>query len=179
MMKHAQKMLALFGSTFICEQTFSVRKLNKSIYRTSVAISTWGTEPDINAVVQVPKQTRLLSQWSRKKEPTTSVIWPMSLSSKKRPLYVLNVLSLCSGFFFVVFFLKIGIFAFKCSRAEEIFNLLQELMQCNSINVVEESMMMSRSGHTPEMDMSRTPQTPNSESHNTKRAHKQKDALWD
>lgn len=59
-----------------------------------------------------------------------------------------------------------GIFAFKCSRAEEIFNLLQELMQCNSINVVEESMMMSRSGHTPEMDMSRTPQTPNSESHN-------------
>uniref|UniRef100_A0A672GVN2 Fibroblast growth factor receptor substrate 3 n=1 Tax=Salarias fasciatus TaxID=181472 RepID=A0A672GVN2_SALFA len=59
-----------------------------------------------------------------------------------------------------------GIFAFKCSRAEEIFNLLQELMQCNSINVVEESMMMmSRSGHTPEMEMSRTPQTPNSESH--------------
>uniref|UniRef100_A0A667X6J9 Fibroblast growth factor receptor substrate 3 n=1 Tax=Myripristis murdjan TaxID=586833 RepID=A0A667X6J9_9TELE len=57
-----------------------------------------------------------------------------------------------------------GIFAFKCSRAEEIFNLLQELMQCNSINVVEESMMMTRSGHTPEMDMPRTPQTPNSES---------------
>ncbi|KAM7006978.1 LOW QUALITY PROTEIN: fibroblast growth factor receptor substrate 2 [Tautogolabrus adspersus] len=54
-----------------------------------------------------------------------------------------------------------GIFAFKCSRAEEIFNLLQELMQCNSINVVEESMMMSRTGHTPEMEMSRTPQTPN------------------
>ncbi|KAM9800180.1 fibroblast growth factor receptor substrate 2 [Syngnathus typhle] len=54
-----------------------------------------------------------------------------------------------------------GIFAFKCSRAEEIFNLLQELMQCNSINVVEESMMMSGSGHTPEMEMSRAPQTPN------------------
>uniref|UniRef100_A0A8C5FJE6 Fibroblast growth factor receptor substrate 3 n=2 Tax=Gadus morhua TaxID=8049 RepID=A0A8C5FJE6_GADMO len=54
-----------------------------------------------------------------------------------------------------------GIFAFKCSRAEEIFNLLQELMQCNSINVVEESMMMTRSGHTPDMDMPRTPQTPN------------------
>uniref|UniRef100_H3DB53 Fibroblast growth factor receptor substrate 3 n=1 Tax=Tetraodon nigroviridis TaxID=99883 RepID=H3DB53_TETNG len=53
-----------------------------------------------------------------------------------------------------------GIFAFKCSRAEEIFNLLQELMQCNSINVVEESMMMNRSGHTPEMEMSHTPQTP-------------------
>lgn len=61
-----------------------------------------------------------------------------------------------------------GIFAFKCSRAEEIFNLLQELMQCNSINVVEESMMMSRSGHTPEMEMSRTPQTPNSESCNVR-----------
>ena len=62
---------------------------------------------------------------------------------------------------------QLGIFAFKCSRVEEIFNLLQELMQCNSINVVEESMMMSRSGHTPEMEMSRTPQTPNSESRRT------------
>lgn len=64
----------------------------------------------------------------------------------------------------VILLFRSGIFAFKCSRAEEIFNLLQELMQCNSINVVEESMMMSRSGHTPEMDMSRTPQTPSSES---------------
>ncbi|KAM9483749.1 fibroblast growth factor receptor substrate 2 isoform 1-T2 [Clarias gariepinus] len=54
-----------------------------------------------------------------------------------------------------------GIFAFKCSRAEEIFNLLQELMQCNSINVVEEPMIMTRPGHTPEMEMPRTPQTPN------------------
>uniref|UniRef100_A0A673IVU8 Fibroblast growth factor receptor substrate 2-like n=1 Tax=Sinocyclocheilus rhinocerous TaxID=307959 RepID=A0A673IVU8_9TELE len=54
-----------------------------------------------------------------------------------------------------------GIFAFKCSRAEEIFNLLQELMQCNSINVVEEPMIMTRPGHVPEMDMPRTPQTPN------------------
>lgn len=27
--------------------------------------------------------------------------------------------------------------------------------------------MMSRGGHTPEMEMSRTPQTPNSESHST------------
>ncbi|ROL50695.1 Fibroblast growth factor receptor substrate 2 [Anabarilius grahami] len=54
-----------------------------------------------------------------------------------------------------------GIFAFKCSRAEEIFNLLQELMQCNSINVVEEPMIMTRPGHAPEMDMPRTPQTPN------------------
>uniref|UniRef100_A0A4W4F647 IRS-type PTB domain-containing protein n=1 Tax=Electrophorus electricus TaxID=8005 RepID=A0A4W4F647_ELEEL len=54
-----------------------------------------------------------------------------------------------------------GIFAFKCSRAEEIFNLLQELMQCNSINVVEEPMIMTRPSHTPEMDLPRTPQTPN------------------
>ncbi|KAF2976158.1 hypothetical protein EK904_005944 [Melospiza melodia maxima] len=35
-----------------------------------------------------------------------------------------------------------GIFAFKCSRAEEIFNLLQDLMQCNSINVVEEPVVV-------------------------------------
>ncbi|XP_030634428.1 fibroblast growth factor receptor substrate 3 [Chanos chanos] len=53
-----------------------------------------------------------------------------------------------------------GIFAFKCSRAEEIFNLLQDLMQCNSINVVEEPMMMSRPGHTPEMGTPQTPNTP-------------------
>ncbi|KAL0978166.1 hypothetical protein UPYG_G00166930 [Umbra pygmaea] len=54
-----------------------------------------------------------------------------------------------------------GIFAFKCSRAEEIFNVLQELMQCNSINVVEETMIMTSGGHTRETDMPRTPQTPN------------------
>uniref|UniRef100_A0A8C9W7D4 Fibroblast growth factor receptor substrate 3 n=1 Tax=Scleropages formosus TaxID=113540 RepID=A0A8C9W7D4_SCLFO len=54
-----------------------------------------------------------------------------------------------------------GIFAFKCPRAEEIFTLLQELMQCNSINVVEEPVMMGRPGHPPELDIPRTPQTPN------------------
>ncbi|XP_037539236.1 fibroblast growth factor receptor substrate 2 [Nematolebias whitei] len=32
-----------------------------------------------------------------------------------------------------------GIFAFKCSRAEEIFNMLQEVMHNHSINVVEEA----------------------------------------
>uniref|UniRef100_A0A8C9SQ02 Fibroblast growth factor receptor substrate 3 n=1 Tax=Scleropages formosus TaxID=113540 RepID=A0A8C9SQ02_SCLFO len=57
-----------------------------------------------------------------------------------------------------------GIFAFKCPRAEEIFTLLQELMQCNSINVVEEPVMMGRPGHPPELDIPRTPQTPNSTS---------------
>lgn len=70
-----------------------------------------------------------------------------------------------------------GIFAFKCSRAEEIFNLLQELMQCNSINVVEEPMIMTRPGHTPEMEMPRTPQTPNSETHSHTNTHKQQSAL--
>ncbi|XP_028826625.1 fibroblast growth factor receptor substrate 2 [Denticeps clupeoides] len=54
-----------------------------------------------------------------------------------------------------------GIFAFKCSRAEEIFNLLQELMQCNSINVVEEPMIMTHPAHPPEMELTRNPQTPN------------------
>nr|XP_033775219.1 fibroblast growth factor receptor substrate 3 [Geotrypetes seraphini]XP_033775220.1 fibroblast growth factor receptor substrate 3 [Geotrypetes seraphini]XP_033775221.1 fibroblast growth factor receptor substrate 3 [Geotrypetes seraphini] len=54
-----------------------------------------------------------------------------------------------------------GIFAFKCSRAEEIFNLLQELMQCNSINVVEEPVILTRSSHHSELDIPRTPQTPN------------------
>ncbi|MBN3304479.1 FRS3 factor, partial [Amia calva] len=54
-----------------------------------------------------------------------------------------------------------GIFAFKCSRAEEIFNLLQELMQCNSINVVEEPVIITHSSHAPELDLPRTPQSPN------------------
>ncbi|XP_041091870.1 fibroblast growth factor receptor substrate 3-like [Polyodon spathula] len=54
-----------------------------------------------------------------------------------------------------------GIFAFKCTRAEEIFNLLQELMQCNSINVVEEPVIITRNSHPPELVLPRTPQTPN------------------
>ncbi|NXU21349.1 FRS3 factor, partial [Pardalotus punctatus] len=52
-----------------------------------------------------------------------------------------------------------GIFAFKCSRAEEIFNLLQELMQCNSINVVEEPVVLTRNS---ERELPRTPQAPHS-----------------
>ncbi|XP_057279562.1 fibroblast growth factor receptor substrate 3 [Pezoporus wallicus] len=55
-----------------------------------------------------------------------------------------------------------GIFAFKCSRAEEIFNLLQDLMQCNSINVVEEPVVITRNSHPTERELSRTPQASNS-----------------
>ncbi|NXG02453.1 FRS3 factor, partial [Sakesphorus luctuosus] len=54
-----------------------------------------------------------------------------------------------------------GIFAFKCSRAEEIFNQLQDLMQCNSINVVEEPVVITRNSHPTERELSQTPQTPN------------------
>ncbi|XP_048203740.1 fibroblast growth factor receptor substrate 3 [Perognathus longimembris pacificus] len=53
-----------------------------------------------------------------------------------------------------------GIFAFKCSRAEEIFNLLQDLMQCNSINVMEEPVIITRNSHPPGFDLPRTPQQP-------------------
>ncbi|KAM8861227.1 fibroblast growth factor receptor substrate 2-like isoform 1-T1 [Synchiropus picturatus] len=44
-----------------------------------------------------------------------------------------------------------GIFAFKCSRAEEIFNKLQEVMHSHSISVVEEAVLEppSLGGHTP------------------------------
>ncbi|NXF13482.1 FRS3 factor, partial [Smithornis capensis] len=55
-----------------------------------------------------------------------------------------------------------GIFAFKCSRAEEIFNLLQDLMQCNSINVVEEPVVVTRNSHPTERELARNPQAPNS-----------------
>ncbi|XP_004624209.1 fibroblast growth factor receptor substrate 3 [Octodon degus] len=54
-----------------------------------------------------------------------------------------------------------GIFAFKCSRAEEIFSLLQDLMQCNSINVTEEPVIVTHSSHPAELDLPRTPQQPN------------------
>ncbi|XP_064141915.1 fibroblast growth factor receptor substrate 3 isoform X1 [Loxodonta africana] len=53
-----------------------------------------------------------------------------------------------------------GIFAFKCSRAEEIFNLLQDLMQCNSINVMEEPVIVTRNSHPAELELPRAPQPP-------------------
>ncbi|NXH64824.1 FRS3 factor, partial [Rhabdornis inornatus] len=55
-----------------------------------------------------------------------------------------------------------GIFAFKCSRAEEIFNLLQDLMQCNSINVVEEPVVITRNSHPSDRELARSPQGPSS-----------------
>ena len=36
---HAQKMLVLFGATYVCEHTFSVMKYNKSRYRSSLTDS--------------------------------------------------------------------------------------------------------------------------------------------
>lgn len=55
----------------------------------------------------------------------------------------------------------VGIFAFKCTRAEELFNMLQEIMQNNSINVVEEP-VVERNPHPTEMEAPRTPRTPTS-----------------
>ncbi|KAK7886617.1 hypothetical protein WMY93_026238 [Mugilogobius chulae] len=61
MRRHAQKILVLFGSTYVCEQTFSVMKFNKSRYRSSMTddhlsavlrIVTSDIEPDFNALVQ-------------------------------------------------------------------------------------------------------------------------------
>lgn len=34
--RHAQRILVLFGSTYVCEQTFSVMKFNKSKHRSSI-----------------------------------------------------------------------------------------------------------------------------------------------
>ncbi|CAB1313484.1 unnamed protein product [Coregonus sp. 'balchen'] len=44
-----------------------------------------------------------------------------------------------------------GIFAFKCARAEEIFNMLQEVMHSHSISVVEEAVLETnhQATHTP------------------------------
>ena len=62
---HAQKMLVLFGSTYICEQTFSVMKYNKSKYRSSLTddhlsavlrISTSNIQPDFDTLVKSQKR---------------------------------------------------------------------------------------------------------------------------
>ncbi|KAG9272086.1 fibroblast growth factor receptor substrate 2 isoform X1 [Astyanax mexicanus] len=51
-----------------------------------------------------------------------------------------------------------GIFAFKCARAEEIFNMLQDIMHNNSISVVEEPVFEQALTHTePELPL--TPRT--------------------
>ncbi|KAJ8398843.1 hypothetical protein AAFF_G00417510 [Aldrovandia affinis] len=52
-----------------------------------------------------------------------------------------------------------GIFAFKCARAEEIFNMLQDIMHSNSISVVEEPVMELAQGPA-ESEQPRTPRTP-------------------
>ncbi|XP_066506157.1 fibroblast growth factor receptor substrate 2b [Hoplias malabaricus] len=54
-----------------------------------------------------------------------------------------------------------GIFAFKCARAEEIFNMLQDIMHNNSISVVEEPVFEPALTHT-EPDPPLTPRTPTS-----------------
>uniref|UniRef100_A0A8C5LJG6 SPIN-DOC-like zinc-finger domain-containing protein n=1 Tax=Leptobrachium leishanense TaxID=445787 RepID=A0A8C5LJG6_9ANUR len=60
MRMRAQKMLVLFGSTYICEQTFSVMKFNKSRYRSSLTddhlsavlrISTSDIQPDFREIL--------------------------------------------------------------------------------------------------------------------------------
>ena len=62
---------------------------------------------------------------------------------------------------FSFYFVFVGIFAFKCARAEELFNMLQEIMQNNSINVVEEP-VVERNNHQTELEVPRTPRTPTS-----------------
>ncbi|KAG1927222.1 EPM2A-interacting protein [Pimephales promelas] len=60
MRRHAQRMLVLFGSTYVCEQTFSVMNFNKSRYRSRLTdahlssvlrISTSNTTPDFDELV--------------------------------------------------------------------------------------------------------------------------------
>ncbi|XP_069028818.1 LOW QUALITY PROTEIN: fibroblast growth factor receptor substrate 2-like [Embiotoca jacksoni] len=56
-----------------------------------------------------------------------------------------------------------GIFAFKCSRAEEIFNMLQEVMHSHSISVVEEAVLEPnhQAAHTPAALGYSVPSVPN------------------
>lgn len=65
MRKRAQKMLVLLGSTYTCEQTFSVMKFTKSRYRSSLTddhlsnvlhISTSNIQPDFDALVKAQQR---------------------------------------------------------------------------------------------------------------------------
>ncbi|XP_071058777.1 general transcription factor II-I repeat domain-containing protein 2B-like [Pseudochaenichthys georgianus] len=65
MRRHAQKMLVLFGSTYTCEQTFSVMKFTKSRYRSSLTdehlsavlrISTSDIQPDFDGLVKAQQR---------------------------------------------------------------------------------------------------------------------------
>ncbi|XP_010890317.2 fibroblast growth factor receptor substrate 2a [Esox lucius] len=53
-----------------------------------------------------------------------------------------------------------GIFAFKCARAEEIFNMLQDVMHSNSISVVEETVMEANPTGSTEVELPCTPCSP-------------------
>uniref|UniRef100_A0A3B5LSC0 HAT C-terminal dimerisation domain-containing protein n=1 Tax=Xiphophorus couchianus TaxID=32473 RepID=A0A3B5LSC0_9TELE len=63
--RHAKRMMSLFGSTYICEQTFSLLTLNKSRLRTRTTdshlrdvlrISTTKLTPDLPAILQTKAQ---------------------------------------------------------------------------------------------------------------------------
>lgn len=63
--RHAQRILVLFGSNCLCEQTFSVMKFNKSKHRSSITddhlsavlrVATSDIQPDFNALVQAPNR---------------------------------------------------------------------------------------------------------------------------
>ncbi|XP_074498629.1 general transcription factor II-I repeat domain-containing protein 2-like [Sebastes fasciatus] len=65
MRRHAKRMMSLFGSTYICEQTFSLLTLNKSRLRTKMTdshlcdvlrISTTKLTPDLPAILQSKAQ---------------------------------------------------------------------------------------------------------------------------
>lgn len=66
MRRHAKRMVSLFGSTYICEQTFSVLTPNKNRLRTKMTdshlcdvfyISTTKLTPDLPAVLQVSESS--------------------------------------------------------------------------------------------------------------------------
>ena len=66
MRRNAKRMMSLFGSTFICEQTFSLLGHNKNRLRTRITdshlrdvlrVSTTKLSPDISAIIQSKGQS--------------------------------------------------------------------------------------------------------------------------
>ena len=65
MRRHAKRMMSLFGSTYICEQTFSLLNRNKNSLRTKMTdshlcevlrVSTTKLSPDMSAILQSKTQ---------------------------------------------------------------------------------------------------------------------------
>ena len=63
--KHATRMASLFGSTYICEQTFSIMNFNESKWRTTITDEHLSSVLEISTSNYEPKYAKLISDKSQ------------------------------------------------------------------------------------------------------------------